>query len=538
MAKRLDHAACRNTNELKFKPYIHEHGENNQMIGMCCEVCLSEWVLPKYLSNDNNTNETIIVAGQEFGLIRKRTLAESQFRIQKHHTTFPDHEAAEQCIKAAEHISYETYKGFIMHHAIVKAVKKDESGSRFTLIHWKNLGDNNYEVVEEENVNLRDKAKRVIRCDYPEDYVRADSTELVIARATAWKGKTNYGGLSNNCEHFATFCKVGCPQSFQQNLIIAKIKHILQQVCGFGVTVVTGAAKKTLARAAVGVFGDAAEYGAQGAYHFISVSTQCIGIGVAIAINGIIFFYDVGKAYKEHKKGDLSKSEFKDRIWRKFITCVERIFYTGLFPAACAVGLGLLVPSPAVALAVPVLIVGAIIGGVLATATEGFGRTKVGCVLSFMIRPILDHSDKMVKSIEELHIGDHAVIARWSCHPRCHIIIKDINKEEQTMRAIRFKQGKGVVEELLPFEKPLYKVIYKEYECFPPNEVIERAAKKKRKKTLEYNIFYNNCKSFARWCKTGRLPGPRGSVLKGYEEDENINKVELDSTEFKISIPL
>lgn len=232
MAKRLDHAACRNTNELKFKPYIHEHGENNQLIGMCCEVCFSEWALPEYRSNDNNTNETIIVAGQEFGLIRKRILAESQFRVQKHHTPFPDHEAAEQCIKAAEHISYETYKGFIMHHAIVKAVKKDENGTRFTLIHWKNLGDNNYEVVEEENVNLRDKAKRIIRCDYPEDYVRADSTELVIARANAWKGETNYGVFSNNCEHFAIFCKVGCPQSFQQNLIIAKIKHILQQVCG------------------------------------------------------------------------------------------------------------------------------------------------------------------------------------------------------------------------------------------------------------------------------------------------------------------
>lgn len=305
-------------------------------------------------------------------------------------------------------------------------------------------------------------------------------------------------------------------------------------------TVVTGAAKKTWARAAVGrgLLGDAAEYGAEGANHFVSVSTQSIGIGVAIAINGIIFFYDVGKAYKEHKKGDLGKSEFKDRIWQKFITRLERIFYTGLFPAACAVGFGLLVPSPPVALAVPVLVVGAIIGGALATVAEGCGRTKVGCVLSFVLRPILDHSDKMVKSIEELHIGDHAVIARWSFHPRCHIIIKDINKEEQTMIVLRFKYEKGIVEEPLPFKKPVYKVIYEEYECFLPNEVIERATKMKEKETLEYCIFSNNCKSFARWCKTGRLPGPGGSVLKGYEEDENINKVELDSTEFKISIPL
>ncbi|KAJ8044834.1 hypothetical protein HOLleu_07702 [Holothuria leucospilota] len=203
MAERLAHAACRNTNAQKFKRYIRKHGGNNQMIGLCCGDCLSEWVSPEFLSNDNDANETITAEGQEFRLMKKRTLAESQFRLQKHHTPFPNHRAAEQCIKAAEHISYKTYKGFIMHHATVKAVKKDENGIRFILIHWKKLGCNNYEVVEDENVNLREKARCIIRCDYPEDYVRADSTELVIARATAWKGETNYGLFSNNCEHFA-----------------------------------------------------------------------------------------------------------------------------------------------------------------------------------------------------------------------------------------------------------------------------------------------------------------------------------------------
>lgn len=282
-------------------------------------------------------------------------------------------------------------------------------------------------------------------------------------------------------------------------------------------TIGAGLAKRVVARAAADAIGDVVEYGAtQGGAHLLTMSTQAIGLGVVIAINGVIFTIDVGRAYCRYKNDDLTFSEFKDRIWRKFITSLERIFFTGIIPAACAVVLGVAVSNPGTWATIGVLLVGAIVGGVLATAIEGFGQTKLGCALSFTLRPILDHCDESVESIDELKPGDHVVISKWALHPRCHIIIKEINEIENSMIAIRFTYEKGVVEEPLPFKRPVYKVIYGEFECFPPETVIARATQKKTERSLEYSISSNNCKSFARWCKTGRLPSSLFPV-EGYD---------------------
>ncbi|KAJ8019173.1 hypothetical protein HOLleu_42437 [Holothuria leucospilota] len=145
-------------------------------------------------------------------------------------------------------------------------------------------------------------------------------------------------------------------------------------------------------------------------------------------------------------------------------------------------------------------------------------RTGAGALFSAIK---FDHEDEEVSSVEMLETGDHIVLSTWMLHPRCHAIIVEKDSADDRMKVIRFTYSNGVVEEWLPFEPPVYKV--RQYytgddkialgDHFKANEVVRRAKSKVGNKELVYSISDNNCKTFARWCKTGIRP----SSVKGYD---------------------
>ncbi|KAJ8036196.1 hypothetical protein HOLleu_20100 [Holothuria leucospilota] len=139
-------------------------------------------------------------------------------------------------------------------------------------------------------------------------------------------------------------------------------------------------------------------------------------------------------------------------------------------------------------------------------------RTAIGAVLSNW-RIKVDHEDKLVDSIQELAKGDHIVLSGWTLHPRCHSIVVDTNIEKNELRLVRFTYEKGVIEEWKQWEPPIYKVT-RYYigdksissKLFDTDVVIKRARSRINNDRLTYNIRTNNCKTFARWCKTGATP--------------------------------
>ncbi|KAJ8050972.1 hypothetical protein HOLleu_04366 [Holothuria leucospilota] len=129
-----------------------------------------------------------------------------------------------------------------------------------------------------------------------------------------------------------------------------------------------------------------------------------------------------------------------------------------------------------------------------------------------------DHDIELVNSIDDIEYGDHIVFSSWLLHPRCHGIVVDKNEEENELLVIRFTYSDGVIEEWLPLKAPTYRVT-KYYlgdkklksDCCSIDVVISRARALKGSNKLRYNMTKNTCKTFARWCKTGRIPaGVRG----------------------------
>ena len=85
-------------------------------------------------------------------------------------------------------------------------------------------------------------------------------------------------------------------------------------------------------------------------------------------------------------------------------------------------------------------------------------------------------------------------------HPRCHGIVVE-HDGKNSIKVIRNKYKKGVVEEWIEFTQPLYKVAYDEGECKDAQKVI-LYARLKQYEGHRYSLAKYNCKTFARECET------------------------------------
>ncbi|KAJ8049508.1 hypothetical protein HOLleu_02280 [Holothuria leucospilota] len=145
--------------------------------------------------------------------------------------------------------------------------------------------------------------------------------------------------------------------------------------------------------------------------------------------------------------------------------------------------------------------------------TGRMNRTFPGAFLSNAVRNFIDHDDEVVGNISVLKKGDHIVFSSWFFHPRCHGIVVGTDIKENLVKVIRFTHSRKVVRELLPFRSPIFRVtVYRSKanvlpsDTSDPEKVVQRA-KSMLNKDLPYNLRRNNCKTFARWCKTGIYPG-------------------------------
>ena len=125
-------------------------------------------------------------------------------------------------IKRGDHICFDRI--FYTHHAIVESV--DELNGEVTVIEYSNSAkqfccDNStppknpgLAVVVTRTFKLKDDPSvNVIKHD------KCFDPETVVSRARSKIGDRKYNPITNNCEHFALWCKTGISSSEQVNAV-------------------------------------------------------------------------------------------------------------------------------------------------------------------------------------------------------------------------------------------------------------------------------------------------------------------------------
>lgn len=513
MADSGDMCFCKEKDPFKLRRYINS---NDELIGTFCTGCGVE-SLAQEVPVDSSDNDDLNVSDttETSALLPRKppNLEERRaFQVQSSKTKV-DLKHFADAVKPGDHISWHRRRLF-WHHAIVTDVnaEKDE----ITLIHWtRDESDRRIKIVsecskvEKDNEGLFNKMYRI---DYPKDITKANDTELVLARARSRIGDTGYNLFTDNCESFATYCKTGVAKSHQ----LAWLKGKVKEAVGNSVVMATRASingackilqstvtvvKHTLPAVVNEVTGAAGNIIPAEAIEHAMKGSNWIGAGIVIILESGFVIWDLSQAYGERKSGKTSRNDFIETAIQRV---VEGIFGAGL-AIACSLGpelIGCAIGSP---LGPVGIIIGGIVGGIIGGAVGKVVGTALGSLLGKAISSSFKVDDRSVTDINDLEQGDHIVTYSWVLHPRCHAIVVDHNGTDQ-IKVIRNTYKSGVMEEWIPFSKPLYKVEYKKGMCHDPEKVLHIARSLLGER--RYNLATYNCKTFARQCKSELFRDP------------------------------
>ncbi|XP_033639638.1 uncharacterized protein LOC117300069 [Asterias rubens] len=500
---------CGNNESLKFRRYFgYSPNEQYPLIGICCVPCGQEWLEDKYLFHPdlNNTRPSIEVYG---------TTLKKQLKVPVEKSPiFPENGFRQEIglsdvLKVGDHIAWER-PYYIWHHAIVSAVNKVSSGV-ISVIHWNkvNWGCCLKQIMEEE-ICLDDQKGTLHRHEYGEEMTNANPTELVMARAKCRVGDNGYSVANDNCESFASHCKIGVAESSQKKWFCEKVKEVAEQ----SIKAITGHVLVHIGDIA-GNVGNLAEWElveqVANAHSEVGISLEeslaRLSLNkteayIIIAMAGFACVLDLSESYKQRKQDKLSLKDFAQIVTLKV--------------SAALVGAGLAVylgrggvegPADGWTFQFPGL--GMSIGGFIGWFVgDSISKTAVKSAGSFIGPPIgraiaraIGGTDDRDVRIVDLYPGDQIVVFANLLHPRHHAIVVSCNQESKKVMVIHSTYEKGIVEEEVDFRDPVYRVIYNDQDCYPPDRVITRARSKSVHGVYEYSLVLNNCKHFAQWCK-------------------------------------
>jgi len=223
-------------------------------------------------------------------------------------------------IQRGDHIAWHKWYA-ICHHAIV--VDVPHGGRALTVIHYngdvKKL-DGHLASVRLETIDINPDKEDLYRVDYP-----AGTTypvEIVIQRAADRLFEAEYNPFTNNCEHFARWCKTDRAECGQVRKFVDRLQLVHQRA----VTKLTEEAVAegleslvagTLGRAAVSsirqragqVFGVTS-----GAVRNMRCGALACGIAVNLALEAAMFTKDAIVAYREYRSGSISRDELRRQL--------------------------------------------------------------------------------------------------------------------------------------------------------------------------------------------------------------------------------
>jgi len=230
-------------------------------------------------------------------------------------------------VRRGDHIAWHKWYA-IWHHAIV--VDVPAGGRELTVIHYTGgvvKVDGHLASIREETLEVNPSKEDVYRIDYqPGDSYPADK---VVWRARDRLREAKYNPFTNNCEHFARWCKSGraeCGQvsKFAERCRLAcqsAVHKATQEMAGEAVESIVGSAGKV---AAVGIRGRAGQvFGtASGAVRNVKCGALACSVAVNLAVEAALFTKDTVVAYRRYKSGAISRDEFRRQLAKLGCECV------------------------------------------------------------------------------------------------------------------------------------------------------------------------------------------------------------------------
>ncbi|XP_071799034.1 uncharacterized protein [Asterias amurensis] len=517
---------CGNSDPVKFRRYFSQDGQS-QLLGICCTMCGQEWLQDRFLFHPDTDKTRPRI--RLYGVVLKKQLMvvmemNPAFQVKSSRRKI-DLDYALDVLKVGDHITWQ--RPYILwHHAIVSGV--DKGNGRLKVLHWTKMRWScGTTQIMETDISLRDQwgANELYKIEYGQEMTKTNPVELVIARAKSRLGDNGYELLGDNCEAFASYCKSGVVESCQAVWFYNKVKTIVEETlvnalksvvkggCVVAKEYVKAGSKAFLQQVETVSIEEglkaAGEVGGAELFERLCKGTDVVGAGIVIVIEGVACVWNLGEYYQKREKGDLSRSEFVKTATQRVAEALcgaGLAISLGLGGQAVGAGMGavagtLILPGLGTA-------IGGFIGGIVGGVVTGVVGSLVGRAFgSFIGAPIgrclarqIGADDSAVR-IEELLPGDQIVFYGNLLHPRHHAIVVSRTRDQSKVRVVHSTYSNGVIEEEVDFIEPVYKVIYREQNCFPPEKVIERARSKIVDDAYTYSLVWNNCKHFAQWCK-------------------------------------
>lgn len=386
--------------------------------------------------------------------------------------------------------------GVYHHHAIVKEVVS-VTGFLITmiLIHFNQCGDELSVFEETKTYDLNEKELYIV------DYVhhRYDADQIVKrAESILEKKETikSYGLLSNNCEHFATWCVVGEGESFQVQSYLKRAANAVARMSGIGTKIA-----KAILRIA---FISADEVAAS-----LKIAVPEFVLGGAAAVYLIYCIIMTVVYSNDYRKGQLCWSCYKGKLqdlWFTFGAFGVTSVVTFLF-------MHFAIPLMSTGIGIPIAILLILLSIGLQIAVP-----KIRKALSSPFT--VDR--KQINHLNELSEGD--VISFRYYGFRHTSIVSNVDADSGQTRFIHYGTSslcgtRTIIEENIQIDVSKMKVMLLDctrLNTFSKDEVISRA--KSRIGETKWKLFGNRADNFAYWAK----------VKTQYDEDFDLNSTTSD----------
>ena len=268
-------------------------------------------------------------------------------------------------LQEGDHIAFHQMLGSYWHHCIVEYIHLGTG--RIDVIEYSNtvkefVRENclppgrhfDLAKVNRGSYNFRNKVVYLLLHEHSLD--RAE----VIHRARSKLGEKQYCPFTNNCEHFAMWCKTGKSSSDQvrkaEHMVVKELGTALQNLfiekspkfVKAGVQVVS---KKITNQASKEVF-------TQSAKKYLSYSAK-LGVASGALLEGIMTACDIKRVHIDMKQGNMTREVFNETAGKRVATGVGRF---GGSSVGFVVG----------QLAIPIPFVGGLVGSVVGGLTGSF----------------------------------------------------------------------------------------------------------------------------------------------------------------------
>ena len=266
-------------------------------------------------------------------------------------------------LQRADHIAFYRLQGIYWHHAIVKHV--DEESGEIKTIEYSRTPSGKFQVMEKTHRFQEVTVYLMLHESFDRD--------LVLSKAQSKIGEEQYNLFTNNCENFAMWCITGRSSCDQINKGLEMVnEEVGQQLVS-----------KAAARAEAKIAGCSASHTGRvimrtGMTHSMAkngLTTMASGAGtgvggilaggaLAVAFEGVLMAYDIGKVQGDLKTGRIDQKGYDKTVGKRVVTGASRVAGSTFGMAAGQA----LIPVPAVGAAIGG-VTGALVGRFLGNLT-------------------------------------------------------------------------------------------------------------------------------------------------------------------------